>query len=128
MAKSKNVLTLEALLEQKNVINPKKWEFESARLGAIIEIEKISPQKITSIISDISDNKADEYTTYQRLIYESVPLFRAKELHKKYEPVEPFEIVDAIFDTDLGEVYALGNQICANYGFVSGAKDDIKKQ
>lgn len=124
---TKRTLTLEALLEEKKATKPKKWIFESEELGAEIEIDKINPQKITSIISDISDGNADEYTIYLKLIYESVSLFRTRELIKKHEVVEPFEIVDVIFDRNLGEIYALGNQICANYGFGSGAKDSIKK-
>lgn len=125
---AKEVLSLEDLLEKKKIINPKKWDFDSKELGKTIKIEKVDPQKITSIISDVSEGNADEYTTYLRLIFESVGIFRAKELQKKYEVVEPFEIIDIIFDRNLGEIYALGNQICTNYGFGGEAKDTIKKQ
>jgi hypothetical protein len=125
---AKKTLTLDALLDEKKVTKPKKWTFDSDELSYTIEIEKILPSKITNILAGVQDNSADEYTTYLMLIYESVPIFKAKELQKKYAVAEPFEIVDAIFDRNLGEIYALGNQICANYGFGNEAKEDIKKQ
>lgn len=124
---TKKPLTLEALLSEKKLTQPKKWTFDSTILGYTIQIDKISPTKISSIVKDMQDNTIDDYTGCQMLIYECVSLFRAKELLKKYSPVEPFEVVNDIFDCDMGEIYALGNQIAANYGLAE-VKEDIKKQ
>lgn len=124
MAKKK---TLTSFLTQKNVIKEKKLTYESEELDGIIELKKVNPSKIVNIISDASAGVETEYTTFLRLIYESVPLFKEKELIEKYPVTEPFEIVDKVFDTNLKEIYELGNQILSLYGFAQEVQADIKK-
>lgn len=124
---AKKILTLEKLLEEKKIINPKKWEFECEEFDDIIKIEKVAPSKISSIAKDMQEGKIDDYTACQMAIFESVPMFKAKELREQYSVAEPFEVVDAVFDRNIGLIYTFGNRIFANYGLVE-VKDDIKKQ
>lgn len=118
-----NKLTIADILERKNVIKPLALTFKSEVLGGEIEIKKVSPDKISEIITEAE--RLGQYKTYCKLIYSCCPIFSAKELHETFKTVEPFEIVDKIYDTNMNEVYSLGNHILTIYGFLP--RTDIKK-
>lgn len=125
MAKKK--ITLAQLLTDKKVIEDKKWSYESAALGGILEIEKIKPKKVLEIMEEVSTEGNDQYITFLKLIYESCPIFRSQELIKKYEVEIPYQVVDRVFDRNIIEILDLGKQICVNYGVYFEAEETIKK-
>lgn len=122
----KEAETIEKILERKKAIKPLKMVYHSELLDADIEIKKVNPDKITALISE--RETAGQTQTYLKLIYECCPLFHAKELHAEYKPTEPFDIVDIILESNLKEIFELGNQILAIYGFYPRAEfETIKK-
>ena len=106
-------LTIADILERKKVIKPLELKFYSETLGGEIDIKKISPDKIFELAQDIQTNR---YTAFCKVIYASCPIFQSRELHEQFKPVEPFEIVDIVFGTNLAEISILANQIFTLYG------------
>lgn len=120
-------LTISDILEQKNVIKPLELTYFSEFLGGEIEIKKINPDKISELVQQQAN--LGQYKAYLKIIYESCPIFKEKELHVKFKPLEPFEVVDAIFETNLKEIYELGNKILEIYGLLPrGDVNTVKKQ
>lgn len=120
-------ITISDILERKKVIKPLEMTYFSEVLGGEIEIKKISPDKISELVQEQAT--AGQFKTYLKMIYESCPLFKSKELHETFKPVEPFEIVDFVFETNLKEIYELGNKILEFYGFLPRTDiETVKKQ
>lgn len=120
-------VTIADILERKNIIKPLDFTFYSAELDGEIEIKKIDPDTITNIVAET--DKMGQYKAYCKLIYTSCPIFKAKELHETYKPVEPFEIVDIVLNTNVQEVFSLGNKILQIYGFLPRTDiNTVKKQ
>jgi len=124
---TKKKLTLTSILGDKKIISKKKLTYESEELDAIVELEKVKPSKIANIVSEALEQNEEDYTTFIKLIYESVPLLRSKELIAKYEVPVPYEVVDRIFDRNIKEVYELGNHILSLYGLNPEVQTNIKK-
>lgn len=119
-------VTIADILERKNVIKPLDLTFYSEELGGEIEIKKVDPDTITNIVAET--DKIGQYKAYCKLIYNSCSIFKAKELHEKYKPVEPYEIVDIVLNTNVQEVFSLGNKILQIYGFIPrGDINAVKK-
>lgn len=120
-------LTIADILERKKVIKPLEKTFYSEVLGGEIEIKKINPDKISELVQHQAN--LGQFKAYLKIIYESCPIFQNKELHEQFKPVEPFEVVDMIFETNLKEIYELGNKILEIYGFLPrGDIETVKKQ
>ena len=124
---TKKKLSLTSILAEKKVINQKKLTYESEELNAIVELEKVKPSKIANIVSEALEQGEEDYTTFLKLIYESVPLFRSKEVLTKYQVPVPYEVVDSIFDRNIKEIYELGNHILSLYGLNPEVQANIKK-
>jgi len=109
-------LTVEKILERKKVIKPLEMVYHSDFLNGDIEIKKINPDKIAVLLSEAQE--LGQIKSYQKLIYESCPLFQKKELHQELKPTEPYDIVDLVFESNLKEILELGNKILMIYGFI----------
>ena len=114
-------VTLDSVLNREDVSNIK--EYHSIQLGGIIDIKRINPEKISSIIAEMNSGKVSELITYQRLVYLSCDFFQNKEFIAKYTPPEPFEVVYPVLNKSIAEIYDIGNEILEWYGFDT----DLKK-
>ena len=119
-------LTLKDLLEKDGLTEPCKLEYESEVLGGVLAFEKINPDTITEILTSAKET-GEMYRPYLKMIYKSCKLLRSKELAEKYAPLtEPYDVVDKVFNNNIGEIFAFGNQILKAYGLL-GDKPDPKK-
>lgn len=117
-------VTLESLLEAKcDIDNSKVKEYHSEQLSGIIEFVRINPEKASDLIASMNNKEISEFSMYQQLIYLSCPLFQNKDLIKKHNVAEPFEVVYKVLNNSLAEIYDIGNLLLKWYGF----DIDVKK-
>lgn len=119
-------LTLKDLLSKKEEINNRKKETKEiyiSSLGGTITVKKPDRQLCIDAL-EMPDDKGDMF-----LVYESVisPNLKDIQLHKEYGVVEPFEIVEKIFEP--GEITSLAQELVKMAGYGNAVKivDDIKK-
>lgn len=127
MAKKTNTgkeLSIADILKKKDLITDSN-SYYSEYFGADIKIEKIDASKVVAIMNN---KEATEYDQYKELIYNSCPIFRAKELISKLEVENPYDVVDVAFNSNYCEIFELGNKILERYGFTSQKVDKVKKQ
>lgn len=117
-------LTIEELLERRNLVKPLELSYETKNYGKI-KIKKCSPDKVAKIISEAQEG---QYRAYCKLIYECCPIFHDKKMHEKFNPTEPFDVVDKFFDTDSTEIFRFGNYILQIYGYIERKTvEELKK-
>ena len=109
-------VTIADILERKKVIKPIEMTYYSEALDGEIEIKKINPDKISELVQE--QTNAGQFKSYLKIIYESCPIFQSKELHETFKHVEPFEVVDFVFETNLKEIHEIGNNILELYEFL----------
>lgn len=120
----KKKITPEQLLEKKLEVDAnKEKEYYSEELGGLLVFNRIRPDKVSDLIGQLVAG-GSQYAVFQQLIYESCPLFKNKELILKCGVAEPFEVVNKVLNSNIAEVYEIGNMLLGWYGF----KLDIKKQ
>jgi hypothetical protein len=123
-------VTIDKLLSKRLEDNKKKTAvFESKELGGDIEVVKIPLDKVLNIIDDgESLSTLEAMARNYELIYECCPILHNKELQSAYEVVEPFDIVQKIFNDNIGEINSIANLILSLYGLdVERLKDTVKK-
>lgn len=121
---TKKELTLDLLLGDKFAIESSdNIEYESKQMGVIIKFDRISPDRVSGLIEDMNSGECSQFNMYLNFIYLSCPVFHNAELIKKYNVVEPFEVVYKALKCNIAEIYDMGNQLMQWYGFIP----DIKK-
>ena len=115
--------TLESLLERKVQIdrdsNGGIKEVEIKSLGMKLTVVKQPLTRVSSILDDLQGNDTKFSTMldiYKQLIYLCVPLFHDKKLQEAYECVEPFDVVTAVLEENIGALTKLAEAILDMYG------------
>lgn len=123
--REKEILTAEALLKKKDIINgQEEIEYYSKFLNGTIKINRLPAQQVCEIMQD------DSKTYYERqseLIYMSCPCFRDEKLIKGYDVTLPYNIVEKIFAANLLEFASLCETVLNLYG-LADAGEKVKKQ
>ncbi len=121
-------LTKELLLERatKKSEENKYKEYPCPFLGGSLTIKRMPLTQVCAIL-DGSDSTSttDSLNLYKELIYKSVPMFKDEELLSSYDCVEPYDIVTAVFDDNLGELTKLAEFILTFYG-LQNVEDEVK--
>ena len=122
---NKEILTAEALLKKKDIISGiDNTEYYSNFLNGVIKIDRLPSQQVCEILQN--EDKTD-YERQCELIYMSCPCFRDENLIKGYEATLPYDVIDKIFEANLGEFAELCKIVLGLYGFLN-AGEEIKKQ
>lgn len=84
---------------------------------------------VLRLMDDIKDNAtlSTVMDAMVQLIYNSVPLFKNKDLQAKYECAEPTDVVYKVLNDSVEDITALGEAILAMYGMTNPV-DEVKKQ
>ena len=120
--------TKELLLERatKHKEENKYKDYPCDALGSTLIIRRLPLAQVCDIVDMVDGNTAREnLDLYKELIYKSVPLFQDKDLLEAYNCVEPYDIVTAVFDDNLGAIGKLAEFILDLYG-MQDAVDDVK--
>ena len=127
MTKKAEKLTIEKILEKKRILeSTDKKAYYCEFFGAEIDIEEHPLKKISEITS--KDYGEDSLRADFELIYAFCPIFRNKKLHEEYNVEDPIDIVEVIFDHNLGAIQDLAKAIMKRYGLGVDKVEEIKKQ
>ena len=118
-----NKITIEDILRKKELIKDHSV-FKSKFFGKDFELENITPSQLIETMN--SDD--DEITKYCRLIYNSCPFFRQKELIDALGAEIPYTTVSKAFGNNYAEIFEFGNFLLEKYGFLGEAVEKVKKQ
>lgn len=120
-------LTIEKILEKKHIIETtNKKPYYSEFFNAEIEIEEHPLKKVSEIIT--KEYQEDSLRADYELIYAFCPIFRNKKLHEEYEVQDPIDIIELVFNHNLGAIQDLAKAILTRYGLESEKVEEIKKQ
>lgn len=120
MATDKHVkLTLEDLIAKKAQREQDKFKMKECYIESLdgyITIQKCDLKLVLDSIDSINadDSMTNVVQVDKNLIYNSVPLFKSKELLAQYDLVEPYDIVSELLE--LGEILKLGDEILSLHG------------
>lgn len=81
--------------------------------NVLVAIDRITTDESMQNIIDV----------YKQLIYDSIPMLKAKELQEQFNLAEPFDIVLELFE--LNEITKLGEEIQSLYG-LDKLEDTVK--
>ena len=114
--------TIEALLERKMQKNQEGFgtkEIEIKSLGMTITAVKQPLSRVSSILDDLQGNETKFSTMldiYKQLIYLCVPLFHDKKLQDAYDCAEPYDVVTAVLEENIGALTKVAEAILDMYG------------
>lgn len=112
--------TKEALISRAQANRDKKKEYKEYYCKAIdanLLIKKLSITRVCEIMDMADDSTlAGDLELSKQLIYESVPLLQDKEIQDAYGCAEPYDIVLAVMDDDIGELQRVSQTILSIYG------------
>ena len=120
--------TKELLLERatKNAEGSKYRDYPCEFIGMTLTVKRLPLAQVCGMFDALGNAAtADSLELYKELIYKSVPLFKDEDLLREYNCVEPYDIVTAVFDDNLGEMTKIVNFILEFYG-LDGIEDDVK--
>lgn len=117
-------MTTEIFLKNKGILKNKPKNYYSKMFNAEFEVNCPNPSVIPQIFANEED---DELYKYQKLIYNCCPYFKDEELHKVVDSKDPYDIVNEVFNENIGEIYRLGNFILTKYGFIDDLEETTKK-
>lgn len=127
MTKKAEKLTIEKILEKKHILeSTDKKPYYCKFFGAEIDIEEHSLKKVSEIVS--KDYGEDSLRADFELIYAFCPIFRNKKLHEEYNVQDPIDIIELVFNHNLGAIQDLAKAILRRYGLESDKVQEIKKQ
>lgn len=125
-------ITLEELIARKEQSQRDKLEYKEIEvkiLGGDITVKKLPLATILRMLDDAGDKRtATEAMEFSKqLIYKSCPLLQDKKLQSAYSEqiTEPFDIVTAVFDDNVGVINDITENILSFYG-MSEAEKEIK--
>lgn len=119
----KQEITIADVLAKKKLIKDYSV-YHSNYFDRDFNIDKISPDKVVSIMNNTNSTEFEKYT---ELIYNSCSFFRAKELQRELEIDNPYDVIEAVFNDNYAEIFELGNTILKKYGFIGDKVEEIKK-
>ena len=90
-----------------------------------VMLQKIPINNVLVAIDRITtdDSMQNIIDVYKQLIYDSIPMLKAKELQEQFNLAEPFDIVLELFE--LNEITKLGEEIQSLYG-LDKLEDTVK--
>ncbi len=131
MAKDYKKATLEALLERKMQREKDNYGIKVINVGSIgmsITAAKQPLSAVSDILDDLQTGDikfSDTLDIYKRLIYLCVPLFHDEKLQKAYACAEPYDVVTAVLEDNIGALTDIAEAILDMYGF-SDIVDKVK--
>ena len=120
--------TKELLLERatKHKEESKYKDYPCDALGSTLTIKRLPIAQVCDILDMEEGSTAREHLDlYKELIYKSVPLFQDKDLLEVYDCIEPYDVVTAVFDDNIGAIGKLAEFILDLYG-VQDVVEDVK--
>lgn len=120
--------TKELLFERatKHKEESKYKDYPCDALGSTLTIKRLPLAQVCDILDMAEGSTAREnLDLYKELIYKSVPLFQDKDLSEAYDCIEPYDVVTAVFDDNIGAIGKLAEFILDLYG-MQDVVDDVK--
>ncbi len=120
--------TKELLFERatKHKEESKYKDYPCDALGSTLTIKRLPLAQVCDILDMAEGSTAREnLDLYKELIYKSVPLFQDKDLLEVYDCIEPYDVVTAVFDDNIGAIGKLAEFILDLYG-VQDVVEDVK--
>lgn len=123
-------LTLADLMARKEQGAADKLAFmqiDVPSLGGALEFKKLPLARVLDMIDASGDNPStkESFQFSCELVYRHCPVLQSAELREAYECAEPYDIVPAVFDENLGLISELAEQLLGFYG-LTDAKDQVK--
>ena len=94
-------------------------DIEIKSLGMTITAVKQPLSRVSSILDDLQGNETKFSTMldiYKQLIYLCVPLFHDKKLQEVYDCAEPYDVVTAVLEENIGALTKVAEAILDMYG------------
>lgn len=127
VSKKAEKLTIEKILEKKHILETEENKpYYCEFFGAEIVIENHPIKKVSEIVS--KDYGDDSLRADFELIYAFCPIFRNKKLHEEYEVQDPIDIIELVFNHNLGAIQDLAKAIMKKYGLGVDKVEEIKKR
>ena len=94
--------------------------------GLALEVRKQKLNKVMTLLDGVEDDKSLTQSVgfMQQLVYESCPMLHDKALQNAYECVEPYDIVLAVLNDNIGVLSDLTEAIMDFYGLSAEKKDE----
>lgn len=115
--------TFELLLqraEQRKSDKFQAFKFQSKAIGGEILVKKPSVSRFTEIFDGVEDEDStrENMQANARLIYEACPVFKENlnELKEAFGVADPYDLIIAVFDANLGEFNQLALEITQMFG------------
>ena len=122
MKKATKELLLERATKKKEASKYKEYNCDA--IGGALTIKRLPIAQICDILDMAEGSSAREnLDLYKELIYKSVPLFQDQDLIEAYDCVEPYDVVTAVFDENIGAISKLAEFILDLYGMQNVAED-----
>ena len=121
-------LTKELLLERatKKSEENKYKEYPCEFLGGSLIIKRLPLTQVCDMLDQSANaSTTDSLNLYKELIYKSVPMFKDEQLISAYDCIEPYDVVTAVFEDNLGELTKLAEFILTLYG-LQDVEDEVK--
>lgn len=115
--------TLEALLERKMQRDKDNFGVKVVNVPSLsmsFTIVKQPLGAVSDILDDLQTDKikfSETMDIYKRLLYLCIPLFHDEKLQKAYDCVEPYDVVTAVLEDNIGEIRNIAVEILDLYGF-----------
>lgn len=124
--------TLEALLDRKLQREQGSYGIKVINVPSL-EMSVTAVKQPLSAVSDILDDLqtgkkmkfSETLDIYKQLIYLCVPLLHDEKLQAAYDCTEPYDVVTAVLEDNLGAITNLAEAILGMYGF-QDIMDEIK--
>lgn len=120
--------TIEDLIARKLQSDDDKLKVKLIDIGndLALEIRKQRLSKVLSLLDGIDEksNLSESVDFMVQLVYDSCPMLHDKALRSAYECVEPYDIVLAVLDDNIGLLSDLADAVMDFYGISMDKKDD----
>ena len=125
------VITLTDLLARKEQSDKDKMKgatIYSKELGGNIPVVKLPTSSILEKMDQVDEtsNMRDNMEWNIEIIYAHVPMLKSQELQEAYECEEPTDIVEKVFDGNIGAIGRFASELLSLYGL--GKDYDLEQE
>lgn len=128
MAKYIELEQLAARIDQSRKDRMELHDIECPSLGGTIRVKKMRLNDMLALLDSVGENigAQEAYEYNKEIVYKHCPVMQRKELQEGEDIIEPYDVVDLIFNDNAQGINDLAEQILDLYGLGDDLANDIK--